>query len=488
MAESLQRVQQLQADLGGTEILEPLRAIYRSPCRDGHPRQLFVFTDGEVTNTQDIIAEVQRHQGAHRCFSFGIGAGASTALVKGIARAAGGSAEFITGQDRMQPKALQSLKRALQPAVTGISLSWDLPPGMEAELLGRGPEVIFPGQRCLIYAQLRGQPQPPDTAVGCVTLQYRVQDQTYKEMLQFPLQPQDGDRLPVHRLAAKWLLLELEGAMDTGSEGDQHRALATSLSSGVVCSVTAYVGVDTEWRQPVQGPLVRRDIPLADFKAAARIPYTQCLSLMARRSHRPVPRCASHECSVLMPASALEAREDHPSMELFKNECMARTGRSSPRTCAPQTQNCPPPPPPIAEPGKPPVKGQLRKVLGTRLARCRGKPERAPEESPLLRLVSLQNADGSWDLDPQLAAALGVSETDARGRMPSQDMPPGIWATVLAVVWLHGRAAGQRDEWELLEAKAVGWVRGQAGPRLSECLEAANALLGLNIGPAVFEL
>ncbi|CAM4549631.1 unnamed protein product [Lepidochelys kempii] len=294
--------------------------------------------------------------------------------------------------------------------------------------------------------------------------------------------------LPVHRLAAKSLLLELEGAVGAGSEEDRRRALETSLSSGVVCSVTAYVGVDTEWRQPVQGPLVRRDIPLAGFKAAARMPYTQCLSLMACRSHRPVPRCASHECSVLMPASPLEAREDHPSMELFKNECMARTGRSGPRTCAPQAQYCLPPPPPIAEPGKPPVKGQLWKVLGTRLARCRGKPERAPEESPLLRLVSLQNADGSWDLDPQLAAALGVSETDAKGRMPSQDMPPGIWATVLAVVWLHGRAAGQRDEWELLEAKAVGWVRGQAGPRLSECLEAANALLGLNIGPAIFKL
>ncbi|CAM4353767.1 unnamed protein product [Lepidochelys kempii] len=56
-AESLQRLQLLQAHLGGTEILELLRAVYRSPCRDGHPRQLFVFTDGEVENTQDIIAE-----------------------------------------------------------------------------------------------------------------------------------------------------------------------------------------------------------------------------------------------------------------------------------------------------------------------------------------------------------------------------------------------------------------------------------------------
>ncbi|CAM5171408.1 unnamed protein product, partial [Eretmochelys imbricata] len=38
-AGSLQRLQLLQANLGGTEILEPLRAVYRSPCRDGHPRQ-----------------------------------------------------------------------------------------------------------------------------------------------------------------------------------------------------------------------------------------------------------------------------------------------------------------------------------------------------------------------------------------------------------------------------------------------------------------
>ncbi|KAH1182208.1 hypothetical protein KIL84_009962 [Mauremys mutica] len=308
MAESLQRVQQLQADLGGTEILAPLQAIYRSPCRDGHPRQLFVFTDGEVGNTQDVIAEVQRHRGAHRCFSFGIGEGASTALVKGIAR---------------------SLKWALQPAVTGISLSWDLPPGMEAALLGRGPEVIFPGQRCLIYAQLRGQPQ------------YRIQDQTYKETLQFPLQPQDGDRLPVHRLAAKSLLLELEGPVDTGSEGDRRRALETSLSSGVVCSLTAYVGVDTERGQPVQGPLVRRDIPLAGFKAVASMQHVQCLSLVSCGSRRPMARCAPRVFGCPMQAPPLAARDhtkDQLAMKLFQVEHMGLAPMSAPPKCSPSPE------------------------------------------------------------------------------------------------------------------------------------------------------
>ncbi|CAM5104453.1 unnamed protein product, partial [Natator depressus] len=313
-AESLQRLQLLQANLGGTEILEPLRAIYRSPCRDGHPCQAVrVYGRGgrehpghhhrgaaSPGDPQQVL--LFRHRGREH-------------LIKGIARAVGGSAKFITGQDRTQPK---SLKRALQPAVTGISLSWDLPPGIQVEPLHWDPEVIFAGQRCLVYAQLRRQPQPPDIPMGGITLQYRIQDQTYKETLQFSLQPQDGDRLPVHRLAAKSLLLELEGAVGAGSEGDWHRALEASLSLGVVCSLTAYVGVDMERGQLVQGLLVRRDVPLAEW---------------------------------------------------------------------------------------------------------------APEESPLLRLVSLQNANVLWNLDPRLAAVLG-------------DVTPSIWATVLAMVWLHGWAVG----------------------------------------------
>ena len=39
-----------------------------------------------------------------RCFTFGIGSGASTALVRGIARAGNGSAEFIADDERMQSK------------------------------------------------------------------------------------------------------------------------------------------------------------------------------------------------------------------------------------------------------------------------------------------------------------------------------------------------------------------------------------------------
>ena len=39
-----------------------------------------------------------------RCFTFDIGLGASTALVRGIAHAGNGSSEFIADNERMQSK------------------------------------------------------------------------------------------------------------------------------------------------------------------------------------------------------------------------------------------------------------------------------------------------------------------------------------------------------------------------------------------------
>ncbi|XP_078392864.1 von Willebrand factor A domain-containing protein 5A-like, partial [Cetorhinus maximus] len=108
MQKALEKLKGVGADMGGTEILQPLTAIYSKPCKAGHPRQLFVFTDGEVSNTKAVIAEVRKHAPSHRCFSFGIGQGASTDLIKGIAKAASGSYEFITGKERMQPKVPKS--------------------------------------------------------------------------------------------------------------------------------------------------------------------------------------------------------------------------------------------------------------------------------------------------------------------------------------------------------------------------------------------
>ncbi|XP_077773309.1 von Willebrand factor A domain-containing protein 5A-like [Podarcis muralis] len=456
MSKSLQRVKELQADLGGTEILRPLKAIYSQPCREGFPRQLFVFTDGEVSNTDKVIAEVQHHSSSHRCFSFGIGEGASTALIKGIARAAGGSAEFITGKERMQAKALQSLKKALQPAVTRISLSWDLPPGLKAELVGSGPQVIFQGQRCLIYAQIHGQDQSSGSTEGTAVLQYQFQDQTFKETLKFSLSSQETDRLPVHRLAAQTLLKELEGAREKGEE-KQRLALETSLSSGVVCSQTAFVGVNMELGTALQGPLSRRDVPHA-LQGGMALCYAQSASLGISFSRMPTAGCNPM-------VSCSPPPTQHPrlvnSAGLFKGK------RAMRKMCGFPLQSSPPPP-----------------IQNSYSAKS-SEPTPKEKESPLLSLVSLQNANGSWPLDSGLATILGLSETEISSKSPAQ-VTPDAWATVLALLWLHSRAIDHRDEWELLETKALSWLQATAGSQLAQCMKAGNEMLGSSVSPEAF--
>ena len=51
----------LRADLGGTELLSPLRHIFGLPLLSGLPRQVFVLTDGSVSNTSACISEVKKN-------------------------------------------------------------------------------------------------------------------------------------------------------------------------------------------------------------------------------------------------------------------------------------------------------------------------------------------------------------------------------------------------------------------------------------------
>ncbi|CAB1445662.1 unnamed protein product [Pleuronectes platessa] len=49
LEEALKKVESMQANLGGTEILKPLTHILSQTCISNQPRQVFVFTDGEVS-------------------------------------------------------------------------------------------------------------------------------------------------------------------------------------------------------------------------------------------------------------------------------------------------------------------------------------------------------------------------------------------------------------------------------------------------------
>jgi Ca-activated chloride channel family protein len=108
LSEASAHVAAMKADFGGTELLPALEFALKHPRAGSLARQIVVLTDGEVTNTDALIELARKHDTEARIFTFGIGAGASHHLVKGLARAGGGTAEFIYPGERIEPKACGS--------------------------------------------------------------------------------------------------------------------------------------------------------------------------------------------------------------------------------------------------------------------------------------------------------------------------------------------------------------------------------------------
>ncbi|KFQ89938.1 von Willebrand factor A domain-containing protein 5A, partial [Phoenicopterus ruber ruber] len=459
LTEAMRRIPSTSSSLGDTDLLGTLRSIYNTPRRRGHTRQLFIFMAGLPPDKEAIAAEVCRHRNSHRCFFFCFSED-SAALAMALARETGGEATYVSSDNRMTVVVLKCLKQALKPAAEGVSLSWTLPCGLEVEVLGGTPQSIFQDQHSLLYAQIHGHAQDTTVAKGVMTLQYSLDGQDVTHTIEFPLCSQGDGRLAGHRLAARCLLKRLLPEATSGS-GDEprHRAVEISLTSGIICPFTSYVGVRTSqrvtWYRVCESWLALRRLT----NGIAALPQRGACSKGKgpKKSRDNVPgHCTGVErgqlpvilSTLLFTSSPTACKLSPPSISSLKYVDLTQfVLRSS--------------------------------ILGRwsieAIAECQ-------------ELVALQNVDGSWALSSGLASVLEIDEAEIKGKMPGEATEPSIWATVLAVTWLNRNDKCYQDLCELLEAKAVTWLCSRAVSQLDKYLEAANTLLGSSVKPSVFRL
>ncbi|KAM9855899.1 von Willebrand factor A domain-containing protein 5B1 [Aulostomus maculatus] len=145
-------VRKIRADMGGTNILAPLNWILRQPMNSGHPRLLFLLTDGAVSNTGRVIELVRCHARYIRCFTFGVGQNACRRLVQGLATVSKGAAEFLADGERLQPKMIKSLKKTMSPVLSDISIEWLFPETKEVLLSPVCNTFLFPGDNLIGYS------------------------------------------------------------------------------------------------------------------------------------------------------------------------------------------------------------------------------------------------------------------------------------------------------------------------------------------------
>uniref|UniRef100_A0A3B4UES7 VIT domain-containing protein n=1 Tax=Seriola dumerili TaxID=41447 RepID=A0A3B4UES7_SERDU len=270
--------------------------------------------------------------------------------------------------------------------------------------------------------------QSSEAAQGCVTVKYSLAGHPSKNQLPFSLKPAEDTGLTVHRLGARTLIrsLEMEEREHRGQqdEGVKKKVVELSVQSGVSSSYTAFIVLNKGNRKPIQGPLVRRNIPTPG-KCFFSIKMYLCITLLYDQT--PAKLMTFPSASAVL-ASALDDEDIESTIP------------------------------------------------------------KQPCRDPLLQVVSLQNASGSWLLDPALADALGKTREQVDKSKPASVDDPEVWATILALIWLHALKMDAKEEWELLAMKAVSWLRAQNAPSVADCVEAGNALLGCKVQEDVLGL
>ncbi|XP_048773309.1 von Willebrand factor A domain-containing protein 5A-like isoform X2 [Ostrea edulis] len=232
------------ADMGGTEIFKPLENVFKNKPSGSYARQVFLLTDGQVSRVSKIVQLVKEQKNT-RVFTFGIGDGCSTELIRNVAKVSNGKATFVKDDDRLQSKVMSALRCSVQGGIADVSLTWTLPEG--CTVINAPDEVtfVFPGERLILYAIISGDIPKDFSGKTSLMLTGKVGEKNVSFSMEFDMDSctHADDSCPLHILAAKSKLAEMQLIM-----ADENAMVALSTAINVPCRYTAFVGVDKTMR------------------------------------------------------------------------------------------------------------------------------------------------------------------------------------------------------------------------------------------------
>ena len=338
-----EHVASMSANYGGTEIYQPMNAIFQEPRKAGHLRQIFVLTDGEVSNVAQVIELVKKNNQHGRVFALGLGASASRHLVKGIARAGGGTASFAIDGEDLRPKVMSQLKNALQPSISEVKVLWNgIPETKECpitkpevetqktllgynkpkvseeqkkilQLQGQAPiriQPIYDGSRLLVYHLFSDKESTIPTGV---TVMATTPDGPLS--VQLPIDKScwlSGNF--VHQLAARKRIQDLQETVEHGISAEEvEQAIAQlGLRFKLASKHTSFVGVDERMPNSIfEMEMVTREIENQIQMGFGAAPVHSLMRRMIPQSFGVMKSCAPPGIQVTQFLTLLIAHQ-HP--------------------------------------------------------------------------------------------------------------------------------------------------------------------------------
>merc|ERR1712172_38348 len=478
LAEAKTHTNQMTANFGGTEVYRPLEAIFNEKSIPGYAKQIFLLTDGDVSNDHSVIKLVKDHCKKARVFSLGLGSSASRHLVKGVARAGNGTSIFASLNEDLRPKVMTLLKNALMPSLTNVEILWnnkkeeqpELAPNKERTLLGFNkpdpkvtkemttcPGVLFDGSRMLAFNIFEN-----DETLENVTITAQAPDGPLSVSISIGDECFLTSGKLVHQMAARRQIQELEdGNSEYIPEDVKEQISDLALKYCIASKHTSFIGVDKKTRKSVLGQVMSSHQIQQEVPRALRYDRSQCItqSNFIVQSQRI---CFSNidsdfECSRNIDSDiddSIKLRATKSKSIGFGNMFGSITSGFS-SLFGNSTKN-------------------QRQPLSSNSFDTNSVKQ--PEDDNLTKLINLQMANGSFKFGTVIQDLIGMTERQMIEKFHETEVDV-VWITALALALLENKFTEEKELWELIANKAKMFIHTNAKTNFDDIMTKAKAFL-----------
>lgn len=314
---ALELLARVDANLGGTELLAPLRDIYNKQPPEGFARSIVLLTDGEIGNEDDVL-KLARSDRRTRLFTVGIGYGPNEYLIRRAAVLSGGASEMAAPGERIEPKVLRLFRKVGARGVRDLRLACPAP-------VEQAPtnQVAYEGECVSTFARMPLEAGLPSVVglsgiINGVDMKWQVS-----------LTSVDGSGIPLPFLWARSKVSDLEegNVQASGSRQVERKdqdikssIVAISRQYGLLSRETSLVAVEARVQaEKTKGETVLRRVPVMLTKGWGGHESRAGLvaSAISRRHMRGMPNMEPNVCYSLSPEADMADQSLSDASESF---------------------------------------------------------------------------------------------------------------------------------------------------------------------------
>ncbi|OMJ74517.1 hypothetical protein SteCoe_26519 [Stentor coeruleus] len=394
VAKTMKMLGDLEADMGGTDIFNPLGAVLNNGIIENYPKSIFLITDGCVERPENVIGLIKRHEGICRVHSFGIGSDADRNLIRNSAKAGRGNAYFVEKSKDLAHSVINALKKSVVPSLNKWESTW------QGEIYPKNEDLgfVFYGEPCIQYILMDSIPS------HMVTI--KCYDNFKGTNIEIPINNfQIVENPDIIKLWAKHKISHLEKSSDQNSK----EIISLSTFFQIPSILTSFICI-IENENPTISDL--KHVPISINKPDPFIPSNSSGFKLKSSSH----------------AFYTSAKKS--------SGCCGAGGTHSARSSAPSVK-----------------KSEV--VL-------------SKNDLTFSKIVELQNFEGFWPYDEVVKIYFDLKKV--LEVLKERGYDKNIVATVFIIALLRVKFADKKQEWELIEKKAVKFI--------SQCINDIDEVIG----------